>query len=321
MRLLLASLLFLALAAPAAATDWTQLRVLNIAHQGGEDEAPSNTMYAFERSLRIGADMLEVDIHTSADGELIVLHDATVDRTTNGTGRVYDKTLEELRKLDAGHNMVPGEGTESGLDASSYPFRGVRLGTRKPPPGFTPEDFRLATLDEVMRAYPTVPINIEIKGAADSDVASFRRNAEGLAAYLNELGRTEGIMVASFSDAAIQRFHELAPQIDLAPAVAAAGAYKFGGVQPQEGVKAFQVPLAFGGVTVVDEEFIDRAHRDGYGVHVWTINDPADMRQLLDWDADGIMTAEPLVLEQVLCERGLALGGCKPRASLARWSR
>ena len=211
-------------ARPASATDWTQLRVLNIAHQGGEDEAPSNTMYAFERSLRIGADMLEVDIHTTADGELVVLHDATVDRTTNGTGRVYDVTLEELQKLDAGHNMVPGEGTESGLPDSSYPFRGVRLGKRKPPPGFTPDDFRLTTLDEVMRTYPSVPINIEIKGAADSDVESFLRNAEALAAYLNALGRTEGIMVASFNDMAIQRFHELAPQIDLAPALAAVAA-------------------------------------------------------------------------------------------------
>ena len=126
MRILATALFALALAAPAqAATDWTELRVLNIAHQGGEDEAPSNTMYAFERSLRIGADMLEVDIHTTSDGELVVIHDATVDRTTNGTGRVYDQTLAELKKLDAGHNMVPGEGTESGLPAESYPFRGA----------------------------------------------------------------------------------------------------------------------------------------------------------------------------------------------------
>ena len=318
MRVLALTLVLLCTAAPAAhATDWMQLRVLNIAHQGGEDEVPSNTMYAYERSLRIGADMLEVDIHTSADGELVVLHDATVDRTTDGSGRVYDMTLEEIQKLDAGHNMVPGEGTEADRPAADYPFRGVRLGERKPPPGFAPDDFRIPTLDEVMRAYPSVPINIEIKGAADSDVGSFMRNAEALATYLNELGRVDGIMVASFNDAALARFHELAPQIDMAPALAAAGAYKFGSVPPPEGVRAFQVPLAFSGVTVVDEEFIDRAHRDGYGVHVWTINDPAEMRQLLDWDADGIMTAEPIVLEQVLCERGIALGGCRKRASIA----
>ncbi len=115
-------------AAPASATDWTALRTLNIAHQGGENEAPSNTMYALERSLLLGADMLEVDIHTTSDGQLVVMHDATVDRTTNGTGRVYDKTLAEVQALDAGQNIVPGEGTETGRDEAEYPYRGVRAG-------------------------------------------------------------------------------------------------------------------------------------------------------------------------------------------------
>jgi len=152
-----------------------------------------------------------------------------------------------------------------------------------------------------MNAYPGVPINIEIKGAADEDVDSFLRNAEILANFLNKLGRTRGIIVASFNDAALTRFHQLAPDIDLAPAVAGVAAYKFFDVAPPEGTRAFQVPVSFGGITVVDEAFIDRAHSDGYAVHVWTINDPAEMRQLLGWGADGIMTAEPMRLEQVLC--------------------
>ena len=188
--------------------------------------------------------MLEVDIHTTSDGELVVLHDATVDRTTNGNGRVYDKTLAEMQELDAGHNIVPGEGTEAGREAAEYPYRGVRLGEREPPKGFAPDDFRIPTLGEVMAAYPNVPINIEIKGASDTDVESFRRNAEALAAFLNGLGRTEGIMVASFNDAALQTFHELAPQIDLAPAIAGVAAYKLSGTRPPEGTKAFQVPIA-----------------------------------------------------------------------------
>ena len=287
--------------AGASDTNWLGLRHMNIAHQGGENEAPSNTMYAYERALRMGADMLEVDIHTSSDDKLVVLHDATVDRTTNGTGRVYDKTLREIQALDAGYNLVPGEGTEAGRPASSYPFRGVRTGKRKPPPGFRPRDFRIPALGEVMKAYPGVPINIEIKGAADEDVDSFLHNAEVLAGFLNKLGRTRGIIVASFNDAALNRFHELAPNIDLAPAVAGVAAYKFFDVAPPEGTRAFQVPIEFSGITVVDEAFIDRAHSDGYAVHVWTINDPAEMRQLLKWNADGIMTAEPMRLEQVLC--------------------
>ena len=317
-----------ALAAPAAAssTDWLGLRALNIAHQGGEDEAPSNTMYAYERALALGADMLEVDVHSTADGHLVVLHDAEVDRTTNGSGRVYDLTLAAVRALDAGYNLVPGEGTEPGLAASEYPYRGVRTGKREPPPGFRRRDFRIPTLDEVMTAYPQVPINIEIKGAADSDVDSFIRNAEALATYLNQLGRSEGVIVASFNDTALQRFHELAPQIDLAPATGAVAGYVLGGVLPPEGTKAFQVPVEFSGITVVDEPFVARAHGDGYAVHVWTINDEEQMRQLLSWGVDGIMTAEPIRLERVLCSTnaprpqrppGLPGKHCSPKASIA----
>ena len=311
----------------ASGADWTsKLRTLNIAHQGGEDEAPSNTMYAYDRALRLGADMLEVDVHTSADGALVVLHDATVDRTTNGSGRVYDLTLEQIQALDAGHNFIPGEGTESDRPPSEYVFRGVRTGERKPPPGFRPRDFRIPTLDEVMREYPDVPINIEIKGAADTDVASFQRNAEALAAFLNGLGRSDGIVVASFNDTAVQRFHELAPQIDIAPATVAVAGYTLTGLQPPAGSAVFQVPMQFSGITVADEAFVERAHADGYGVHVWTINDEPTMRQLLDWDVDGIMSAEPIRLEQVLCrvgaerpERPASAPGahCNKRASIA----
>ena len=313
-------------ATAAAETDWLKLRTLNIAHQGGEDEAPSNTMYAYERALRLGADMLEVDIHTTADSRLVVMHDATVDRTTNGSGRVYDMSLKRVQRLDAGYNLVPGEGTEAGRPAADYVYRGGRTGRRAPPPGFRPRDFRIPTLGEVMRAYPDVPINIEIKGAADADVSSFMRNAEVLAAFLNRLGRRDGIIVVSFNDAALRRFHQLAPQIDLAAPTAAVAAYEFANVRPPDGTVAFQVPTEFEGVTVADEEFIQRAHDDGYGVHVWTINDEQTMRRLLDWRTDGIMTAEPIRLERVLCHAEVrrprrpdsAAGEhCSPRASIA----
>jgi glycerophosphoryl diester phosphodiesterase len=317
-----------AAASPAIAsdTDWMSLRVLNIAHQGGEDEAPSNTRYALDRAMRLGSDMLELDVHTSSDGELMVMHDATVDRTTNGSGSVYEMTRKEIQALDAGHNLVPGEGTASGRPAADYPFRGVRLGERRPPPGFRARDFRIPTLGEVMKAYPDVPTNIEIKGASDEDVASYLRNAEALAAFLNDLGRDEGIVVASFNDAALTRFHQLAPQIDLAPGTAAVAAYKAAGVPPPEGTKVFQVPIEFSGVPVTDEAFVDSVHEDGYAIHVWTINDEPTMNELLDWGVDGIMTAEPARLEKVLCEteqprvrrpRRLPGGHCNRRSSIA----
>jgi glycerophosphoryl diester phosphodiesterase len=290
----------------SAETDWTALRTLNIAHQGGENEAPSNTMYAYVRALRLGADMLEVDIHTTADGKVVVMHDGTVDRTTDGSGSVYDMTLAELRELDAAYDFVPGLGIRSGMPADDYRFRGIRTGERKPPLGFKPRDFRIPTLQEVMRAFPEVPINIEIKGRADTDLASFNRNAEHLAALLNRLGRTGGIIVASFNDAALQTFHQLAPDIKLAPGIAGVAAFKFGNIPPPAGTVAFQVPIEFEGIPVTDADFVQRAHAGGYAVHVWTINDEPTMLDLFDLGVDGVMTAEPARLERVLCEQQVA---------------
>ena len=300
----------LALASPAGAQNpWPAQRVLNIAHQGGEDEAPSNTMYAYERAIRLGVDMLELDVHSTADGRLVVMHDSRVDRTTNGTGFVYDMTLAQVQKLDAGYDFVPGVGTRSGLEAGSYPFRGVRTGERRPPPGYHRRDFRIPTLDEVLRAYQDVPINIEIKGRADTDNASFARNADLLAALLNGTGRSDGIIVASFNDAALDRFHAQAPQIGLAPSIADVAAFKFASTPLPEGMVAFQVPITFEGLQVTDADFVRRAHAQDYAVHVWLSNDGEDesvYNRLLDWGVDGIMAAQPGRLERVLCGRGVA---------------
>jgi len=304
--LIAAAAMLLPASAAAGETDWTTMRTMNITHQGGEDEAPSGTMYAFDRSMRLGSDMLEVDIHTSADGQVVVLHDGKVDRTTNGTGSVYEMTLEELRKLDAAHNFVPGVGTTKDAPAGDYAFRGARTGERPAPKGFKPDDFAIPTLREVMESYPEVPINIEIKGASDADQQSFLDNAESLAKLLSEIGRTEGIIVASFSDAAIARFQELAPQIDLAPSIAETAAFKFGGVAPGPGKVAFQVPITLEGFQVTDPAFVDSAHQKGLAVHVWLSNDPeneAVYNQLLDWNVDGVMPAAPAAFERVLCER------------------
>jgi glycerophosphoryl diester phosphodiesterase len=285
----------------ASTTDWMKLRTMNITHQGGEDEAPSGTMYAFARSMRLGADMLEVDIHTTVDGHVVVMHDGEVDRTTNGTGSVYEMTLADVQKLDAAYDFVPGIGTTTEEPESSYAFRGARTGDRPPPMGFEPEDFRIPTLVEVMRKYPQVPINIEIKGAGDEDVQSFLDNAESLAETLTEIGRTEGIIVASFNDAAIARFHELMPEIDLAPSIAETAAFKAARVPPGPGRVAFQVPITFGGVQVTDADFVESAHAEGLAVHVWLSSDPENdetYNQLLDWNVDAVMPAAPAAFER-----------------------
>jgi glycerophosphoryl diester phosphodiesterase len=301
-----AALLLVTPASAFALNTWTSHRVLNIAHQGGEAEAPSNTMYTYERALRLGADMLEVDVHATADGHLVAMHDGRVDRTTDGSGSVYEMTVRQVQRLDAAFDFVPGIGTRAGLEPSSYPFRGVRTGDRRPPPGYRPDDFRIPTLAQVMRRYPQVPINIEIKGAADTDLASFQRNADLLAAFLNGLGRTDGIIVASFNDSALDRFHAQAPEIDMAPSIPDVTLFKLASTPLPEGMVAFQVPITFAGVPVTDADFVQRAHAQDYAVHVWLSNDGENEEiydRLLDWDVDGVMAAEPGRLEQKLCER------------------
>jgi hypothetical protein len=115
---------------------WIQKRApLNIAHQGGEDEFPSNTMYAFRKALRAGADMLELDIGVTRDGKVVVLHDTTLDRTTNGHGTVASKTLRQIKRLDAAYWFAPRarDHYSHELPRRAYRFRGVATGRKDPP--------------------------------------------------------------------------------------------------------------------------------------------------------------------------------------------
>ena len=140
MRIALLSALALALLLPAAAAaqnPWLDERVLNIAHQGGEDEFPSNTLYAFKRSVKAGADMLELDVGVTKDGAVVVSHDTTLDRTTDGHGRSRRKTLRQIRRLDAAHWFAKGDDAyRHDRPRKAYRFRGIATGDRKPPTGY-----------------------------------------------------------------------------------------------------------------------------------------------------------------------------------------
>jgi glycerophosphoryl diester phosphodiesterase len=311
MRIALVSALAVALLFPAGAqaqNPWLAERVLNIAHQGGEDEFPSNTLYAFKRSFKAGADMLELDVGVTRDGKVVVSHDTTLDRTTNGRGTIESHTLAQIRRLDGAYWFSPGDDAYShDRKRSAYKLRGIATGKRKPPKGYTRKDFRVPTLQEVMRAFPRTPINIEIKGRTKAEAeAEYILNAEVLAALLGKSERRD-LIVASFQQPAIDRFHELAPAIGVAPGIGGSAAYLLGGGSPGPGVVAFQLPITYvlGGQTlsVTNAENVARAHRDGYAWHTWLSNDgesPATWRQLIDWCVDGVMTARPVAFEKVL---------------------
>lgn len=311
-RIVAAALLALAAFAPTAAAKnpwlFDSRSFINMAHQGGEDEFPSATMYAFKSALAAGADTLELDVNRTSDGELIAIHDTSVDRTTNGTGYTSELTLEAIQRLDAAYNFIPGRNAVSGEPESAYPFRGVRTGDKDPPSGFTPQDFRVPTITEVMETFPEIPLNFEIKGQND-DEAEFLRNAELLADLLKDTDRRD-IIVTSFNQAAVDRFHELAPEIHLAPGVAGGARFLLQNESPGENVVAFQIPITFKlGDQVLDvatPENVLRAHRAGYAVHVWLSGDEENARvynDLLDMCVDGIMPAKPKALEKVLKRR------------------
>lgn len=300
---------------PAAAADeqvsdvsmtnpWLDQRFLNIAHSGGELEAPANTMYAFERAVDLGVDMLEMDVHRTADDRLVVIHDDTVDRTTNGTGAVRDMRLNDLRTLDAAYNFVPGRGAVPGLLPESYPLRGMRDQDKKPPKRNQPKDFAIPTMREVLQQFPDVSMTVEIKGDL--------RTAELLAELLTKSGRTD-VIVASFDDAIIAAFHEMAPQIPVSPGMQELVSYFLTGQRPIDGTVAVQIPVTYAGIPVATPEFIARAHADGYAVHVWfsgtAPEDAATYNSLIDACADGLMVALPTLLEDIIDERGLARPG------------
>jgi glycerophosphoryl diester phosphodiesterase len=298
-------------ATAAAANRWVEKKApLNIAHQGGEDEFPSNTMYAFRMALRAGADMLELDIGVTKDGKVIVMHDTTVDGKTNGHGTVASKTLRQIRRLDAAYWFAPraSEHYSHSLARRAYRFRGVATGRKDPPKGFRATDFRVPTLAQVLKAFPRTPINVEIKGRTpDEATEEYVQNAEALARLLRNT-RRRNLIVVSFQQAAVDRFHELVPRIDLAPGIDGAASWLLSGGSPGPGVVAFQVPITFqfGGsqLDITTADNVARAHRDGYAWQNWFSNEdsdaPATWRQLIDMCVDGTMTSRPVAYERVL---------------------
>jgi glycerophosphoryl diester phosphodiesterase len=309
--LLLALLLTAALpaSATAAKNPWLEpSRPLNIAHQGGEDEFPSNTMYAFKRALKAGADMLELDVGVTSDDQVVVMHDTTVDRVTNGTGTIASHTLKQIRRLDGAYWFSPGnDAYRHDRKASAYRWRGVATGKRRPPKGYKASDFQVTTLRQVLRAFPHTPINIEIKGRTKAETTDeYLKNADVLAKLLKPVRRKD-LIVVSFQQPAVDRFHQLDPQIPVAPGINGTADWLLGGKSPGAGVVAFQLPITydFGGQTlsITNAANVQHAHKDGYAWHTWLSDDGESAKtwtQLIDWCVDGVMTAQPVAFERVL---------------------
>jgi glycerophosphoryl diester phosphodiesterase len=254
--------------------------------------------------------MLELDIGVTRDNRIVVIHDTTVDRTTDGRGTIASKTLRQVKRLDAAYWFAPRarEHYSHDLARRAYRFRGVATGRAKPPRGYRADDFRVPTLTEVLRAFPRTPINIEIKGRTPNEATEeYMRNAGVLARLLRRTKR-RNLIVASFQQPAVDRFHRLLPRIDVAPGIEGAANWLLAGASPGPGVAAFQVPITFeqagSVIQVTTPENVARAHREGYAWQNWFSGDdrdaPATWRRLIDMCVDGIMSSRSRALERVL---------------------
>ena len=288
--------------APALNNPWLERTELNFSHRGGALDFPENTLYAYQRSVDVGADVLEMDVYETADGELVVIHDATVDRTTDGSGSVSAFTLAEIQALDAAYWFVPGRGAVADAQESEYIFRGVATGAKAPPSGFSAADFRVPTLAETLDRFPTALINIELKPDPDSTGSYEAKVAE----LLIERQRDDDVIVASFIDLPAALFKAQAPCVSTSFPTGQAAGYVLASqgplpMPPLSIHHAFQVPPELG-IPVVTQDFVDDAHAAGVAVHVWTINACQDMVDLLALGVDAVMTDRPQLLEQVLAQ-------------------
>jgi glycerophosphoryl diester phosphodiesterase len=251
---------------------------LNIAHRGGAKIAPENTLEGFREGRRVGAGVLELDVHTTADGHVVVIHDATVDRTTNSTGAVREMALAEVKRLDAGYQFTPDGG-------ETFPHRDAGI--------------RVPTLEEVYDEFTDVPINVEIKGERPGIEQAVWRVIEAA-------GAEERTLVVSESAATIRRFREVSGG-RVATASSSVELISFWLLSRlglsrsfKPPFQALQGPETYRGLRIVTPAFVRAAHEQGLRVDVWTIDFEPDMRRLLGYGVDGIMTDRPDVLARVL---------------------
>ncbi len=281
---------------------WLARRPLNIAHAGGDLEAPHETMYAYEEAVAGGADVLEMDLRLSKDRQLMVAHDDTVDRTTNATGPLNGYTAAELQALDNAYWFVPNCWSCHDRPAAEYALRGIRTGATPVPAGHTRDDFGVPTFRQVLDRFPNRLLDIEIKDGPDGMAA-----AEQLAAVLAGSSRATRVVVVSFDDAILQHFHDLAPEVPTSPGLGETTNWFLGAHGDLPGRVSVQVPPVYSGLEVVTRQFVDDAHAAHMAVWVWFNGNDDDVasewNRLLDLGVDGLITGKPKQLQVVLDAR------------------
>jgi len=245
-------------------------RTLNIAHKGACAQAPPNTLAAFRRAAEVGADGVELDVHLSADGVPVVIHDATVDRTTDGTGRVADLPLAALKELDAGSWFDPA-------------FAGERI----------------PTLEEVLETIGgSLLINVELKAMPGA-----RPGLEAaVIGLVRRYGLEDRVLLSSFNPFSLRRARQLAPDLPIGFLYDASGLSRLARLVTAAMVR-LRAEALHPHYRLATPALVRRAHRRGRRVVVWTVNEPDTMRQMVEMGVDAIITDHPDRLREVLEER------------------
>lgn len=243
---------------------------LVIGHRGCAGEVPENTLDSFQAGLAAGAVLLESDVHLTRDGVPVLIHDDVVDRVTEGSGRVAELDLDELKRLDAGYRF----GADSG-----HAFRGRGL--------------KIPTLEEALARFPGARFNLDLKEHVPGIV---ERSVSAISAR----GDAERTLLTTESGTLMQELEDVLNETGIpvargasAPDVLAFVRAALDGTPPPAGPMALQVPAAYEGSPLVTEAFVHHAHRFDIQVHVWTINEPVEMTRLLDLGVDGLVTDFP----------------------------
>jgi glycerophosphoryl diester phosphodiesterase len=249
-----------------------------VAHRGGGALAPENTLAAFDRAAALGADAVETDVQLTADGVVVAFHDEDTARQTGAPGAVEGRAFADLARLDAGFAFTPDGGR-------TFPFRGAGLS--------------VPSLSALLARYPGLRFNVDAK--ADQPAL-----AEALAAVIRAAGAEGRVCVGSFLDAQAERLGALLPACarylpEQAATCHVLAARSGGdGAGCPAGYQLADLPHRLGDLEVVDAAVVAYFHRLGIPVHVWTVDDEAEMRALLALGADGIVTDRPDVLARVL---------------------
>lgn len=259
--------------------------LLVMAHRGGADLAPENTMEAFHQAAQLGVDVIELDVHLTKDGHLVVIHDDTIDRTTDGTGRVNDLTLAEIQSYDAGYHFVDLQGNKS------YRHKQVVIP-------------KLETVFQEMP--PNMRYTIELKETNDDTL--YEEICNKVWRLMCTYHVKDKVLIGSFD----QKILDMMTSLTNGEAIVSAGKqevakfvllHKLGlHALYRTKVDSVELPIKAAGIYLMDKSLIDAAKRRGMAVHYWTINDKKTMNKLIHLDVDGIITNRPNVLIDLLKE-------------------